>query len=332
MGSITFKLKASRHIGTVDINGSLTTCKEAEQLIADKLKLPLDEIQIFLAGSESLLHPEDKITENAVVDVVRHVGSGKAAKQHKNENQPLPDASAFTSHSAGAMLTEEERLAQLQEDVSLDTGINEVSRGRGRGRGAASRGMFLRAGYEESLRPPPKGYICHNCGKGGHLIHHCPSARSGNTTKMLSLPVGIPESMLVPCTLEDPAPKFITRDNRIVKRKVMTSMFTSVLSAPDATGSSHAKCNRSSAEDNSVRCCKCGGVVSIAFKLSCCQQYLCDSCFHQMAEEALALDDVSPDDFACPHCSLPIQMDEVQEVDLSTVSSDERGKKVCRTE
>lgn len=54
--------------------------------------------------------------------------------------------------------------------------------------------------------------------------------------KVISLPVGIPESMLVECTMDDPAPKFITRNHRLVKRRVDAGAFAQVAAAEQEDG------------------------------------------------------------------------------------------------
>lgn len=332
MPSITYRLKASNHIGTIDIPGSLISCKDAEESIAEKLKLPLEEIQIFLSGSTSLLHPEENILANAVVDVVRHVGSGKVAFKAKAYSSPeyQPAAAPLQDAVPSANLTEEERLAQLQAEVTLDTGIEE-GRGRGRGRGGwggRGRGSLNsqpRVLREDSLKAPPKGYICHNCGKGGHLIQHCPAARSGSAVKVLSMPIGIPESMLEQCSMDDPAPKFITRDNRIVKRKILHSAFAGVANLVNSTPTESKSLKRvrenEGDEGDSVNnkqhseflCLKCGKIAVEAMKTGCCHRLFCSECFHSIADEALQNESFSPESLRCPHCNEVLLMDEVEE-------------------
>ncbi|KAK7201300.1 nucleic acid binding protein [Novymonas esmeraldas] len=364
VASITFRLKSSNHVGTIDMEGSVMSCRDAQQAIAVKLCAPPEEINVFLAGSSALLHPDEDLPAYAVVDVVRQTYSGRplflsrsrfAAPSSAAESVPSSSGFGATFGSGdGQPLTEEERLAQLQAEAALDTGIDEVSTrfrrgggrgamgigmgGRGAGRGMAAgaggdffgagrgRGDAFRANMEENFRPPPKGYICHNCGKGGHLIQHCPSAKGGKAMKVLSFPVGIPESMLVECTMDDPAPKFITRDHRLVKRRVDPSVFTAisiaghgtseqddlhddlqelVVGADDSadtagcgtcttTGTTAADASPATLTttakaglDSSLQCAVHGGVAREAMRLPCCGRLICHDCFNKMAEEAL---------------------------------------------
>lgn len=370
VASITFRLKSGSHVGTIDMEGSVMSCRDAQQAIALKLCAPPEEINIFHAGSTALLHPDEDLPAYAVVDVVRQSYTGRPTylprpKYNPLDNMPLPSASSGFGGAGplgsadGQALTEEERLVQLQAEAALDTGIDEVStrfrrggyggRGGGYGRGGMGggggggpggaggggdffgagrgRGDALRANMEENFRPPPKGYICHNCGKGGHLIQHCPSAKGGKTMKVLSFPVGIPESMLVECTMDDPAPKFITRDHRLVKRRVDPSVFTAISvagvtddgdsgdlaemdvrvpetgtaaegapgSAASGTGGSattspppaSAASAAANSADAALLCAVHHGVARDAMKLPCCGALICEGCFTKMAEEAL---------------------------------------------
>ncbi|KPA86318.1 hypothetical protein ABB37_00532 [Leptomonas pyrrhocoris] len=371
VASITFRLKSSNHVGTIDMEGSVMSYSAAQQAIAAKLCAPPEEIDVFLAGSTSLLHPDDDLPAYAVVDVVRRTQSNKPAYPTRPKPALFSSSMDFpgTSGRAGGYgagvaemnadgqpLTEEERIAQLQAEVALDTGIDGVStrpyhggrgggmsRGRGGGRGGAGtgagddggtdfhfgsrgRGDAFRANMFENFRPPPKGYICHNCGKGGHLIQHCPSAKGGKALKMLSFPVGIPESMLEECTMDDPAPKFITRDHRLVKRRVDPFAFTAISiagmggSSGGADGPMHINdatnelpalgvkkqetgtpgnidCNTNEAGnpatspqpapvDSKYICIVDHVVARNAMKMPCCGRLMCQACFTTMAEEA----------------------------------------------
>jgi uncharacterized membrane protein YgcG/DNA-directed RNA polymerase subunit RPC12/RpoP len=374
VASITFRLKSSNHVGTIDMEGSVMSYSAAQQAIAAKLCAPPEEIDVFLAGSTSLLHPDDDLPAYAVVDVVRRTqSSSRPAYPARPRPAALPtsmDAPGSSGYPGfygagmsdvnadGQPLTEEERLAQLQAEAALDTGIDGVSTrshrggrgmGMGRGRGGAGgrggtgsggpgeegggfyggggrgRGDAYRANMMENFRPPPKGYICHNCGKGGHLIQHCPSAKGGKALKMLSFPVGIPESMLEECTMDDPAPKFITRDHRLVKRRVDPSVFTAIsiagitgaggaegkkdsdddmheiLHVPgegretgasantsnnDATGGNAISCLLPAPVDSKYVCIVDNVVARDAMKMPCCGRLMCQTCFTKMAEEA----------------------------------------------
>lgn len=394
VASITFRLKSSNHVGTIDMEGSVMSYKAAQQAIAAKLCAPPEEIDVFLAGSTSLLHPDENLPAYAVVDVVRRTQSSRPT--YPNPTRPKPNllASSMDGPNAAEMaggvgvgdvsvdgqpLTEEERLAQLQAEAALDTGIDGVvtrsyrggrGGGGGRGRGGAGagggrggagggedggsdfffggrgRGDSFRANMLESFRPPPKDYICHNCGKGGHLIQHCPSAKGGKAPKMLSFPVGIPESMLEECTMDDPAPKFITRDNRLVKRRVDPSAFTAIsIAGMEPSSSSTTKPDGDEAHDLDTTASVNGGeggsgtaassttpppveskylcivdhvIARDAMKMPCCGRLMCNDCFAKMAEAAFddtrslnGDDDDDDDGVVCPSCGEPLIMDEV---------------------
>lgn len=354
--SITFRLKSSNHVGTIDMEGNVMSCRDAQQAIAAKLSAPPEEINVFMAGSTSLLHPDEDLPAYSVVDVVRQTYTGKPIFSSRPRST-MPFASSGgaegtapggpASHS-NLPLTEEERIAQLQAEVSLDTGIDEVSTryrrgGRGGfvgGRGGGGRGEGMRPNMDEMFRPPPKGYICHNCGKGGHLIQHCPSAKGGKAVKVLSQPLGIPESMLVECTMDDPAPKFITRDHRLVKRRVDPSAFSSIsiaglaptssLPVPENTSAggtdgidvSEDRVEATEERDAPVKllCIADKVLARDAMRLPCCGRLMCHDCFNTMAEAALDGDcpAYSDDDgdseegcVRCPNCKEPLIMDDV---------------------
>lgn len=392
VGSITFRLKSSKHVGTIDMEGSVMSYSAAQQAIAAKLCAPPEEIDVFLAGSTSLLHPDDDLPAYAVVDVVRRTQSSRPSYMTRPRAPPPPthsgggmDGAGSSSDYAGGYgvmsetgndgqpLTEEERLAQLQAEAALDTGIDGISTrphrggrgfggagggaggghggrgGRGMGRGGAGmseeggggdyyyggrgRGDSFRANMVENFRPPPKGYICHNCGKGGHLIQHCPSAKGGKAMKVLSFPVGIPESMLEECTMDDPAPKFITRDHRLVKRRVDPSVFaaisiagvgsgggggedTSAVEGENATSANAGSPSSGAASvDSKYLCVVDNGVAREAMKMPCCGRLICHDCFTKMAEAAFddtrSIGEDEEDGVVCPGCGEPLIMDEV---------------------
>lgn len=351
MASITFRLKSSNHWGSIDMKGNVISCKEIREAVAAKISAPPEEICVFMADSDALLHPEEDLPAYAVVDVVRQAYTGKPIAKGRHENVTLSTAAGVDgrsrligSASASTVLTEDERLAQLQADVTLDTGIDEVSGRfrRGGGRGGFGGGQHFRFGSgaiqngfeEDSFHPPQKGYICHNCGKGGHFIQHCPSAKGGKHMKVLSAPIGIPESMLVECTMDDPAPKFITRDHRLVKRRLDSGALSGVaiLSTGDGSVSSPTSSESftsAQAKDhvaisptsgtavetveppNELLCLIDNIMAKEAMKVPCCGRLMCRSCFNAIVEEALSRnidDDVAS---TCPGCGEPLLMDDV---------------------
>ncbi|CCW62144.1 unnamed protein product [Phytomonas sp. EM1] len=185
---------------------------------------------------------------------------------------------------------------------------------------------------EDTFQPPPRGYLCHNCGKGGHYIQHCPSAKGGKYLRMLSLPVGIPESMLVECAMDDPAPKFITRDRRLVKRRVDASAFHEVTLMDTVGGITAGKEWETPStppppplessdslplpeavdlveKRKAYECIMDGKLAVVPMRMPCCRRLLCKGCFDAMVEAAFA-EDVG-DGLVCPNCSEPLILDDV---------------------
>lgn len=154
-------------------------------------------------------HHHPPLAPYAVRGAAAHWGTSQdstARPPWHNPPRGAPAPAIPMSASAAPSATEEERLAQLQAEVGWETGIDDVAASRRGRRGGWARGGGCAAGHsaaapyasapggggiqrwgggyrgggpEDSFRPPPKGYVCHNCGKGGHLIQHCPSARGG---------------------------------------------------------------------------------------------------------------------------------------------------------
>nr|CCC93115.1 unnamed protein product [Trypanosoma congolense IL3000] len=340
VATITFKFKSSNHVGVIDVPHRVMSCREVKEAIAEKLGGSPDEIDIFVSGTTDYLHPNEELPAYTVVEVVRHVGSGRPPPRREHESTgPVATHAATNAPSrglqrgetadneSGLALTEEERLAQLNEAVAADTGINEVvtwKMRQARGRGA---------GFVDNFRPPPPGYICHNCGKKGHLIQHCPAAKGAKGLKLLSLPTGIPETMLVECTMDDPAAKFVTRDGRIVKRKLDNQSFVGVVTTADTEEMNEQPINGDScdgtgdAEDgvgeamtekksNSTRsqflCAWDAVIARNAMKAPCCGVLFCESCFNKRVEEMIAQDDIAEMPLHCPNCKELLDVPEVQ--------------------
>lgn len=385
MASITFRLRSSSHVGAVNLEGKVISVRDLQASIAERLKAPQEEIKIFIADSTDELHPNEELLAYSVVDVVRQSHTGRLT--YANSRAPgRPDvltgpSSSYASGEAStlprgagavnmASLTEEERLAQLQAEVTLDTGIDQASGMRSRrgggpgGRGIGGRGrgggMGARDGGDsmgsfnpmdsENFRPPPKGYVCHNCGMSGHYIQHCPAVKAagGKHMRLLSLPVGIPESMLVECTMDDPAPKFITRDHRLVKRKMDTAAFAAVVlptiagaespqpppaeEAPDTVsaeqvhGTDEKSDERAGGAERGDRAadathgapkkylCIIDSVpAKEALKTPCCSKLICKGCFDALVAKAMkSMEDLDADPPECPSCGEPLMMDEFE--------------------
>lgn len=211
------------------------------------------------------------------------------------------------SPATGSASTEEERLAQMQNQISQETGMDSFRRmpfrGGGPGAGGAGGGATtVDAAGNVVFREPPKGYICHNCGKGGHHINHCPEARNGfNKVKVLQAPIGIPESMLERCDPSDPRAKFVTRDGVTVVRKQVTDAFEQVNLASSTT---------SITDDRNVPpellCPVCKKIVCNAVVAPCCESTCCEGCL--LRNEAAY--DGPPQ---CPLCKELLMIDEIEE-------------------
>ncbi|RNF15389.1 nucleic acid binding protein [Trypanosoma conorhini] len=336
VATITFKLRSSNHVGIIDVPHRLISCREIKEAIATQLSGSPEEIDIFVSGSSDYLHPEEELPAYTVVEVVRHVASGRPPPRREREapasNPPTQRALSRMSTKEGevsASLTEEERLAQLSEAVAAETGIDEV--GSWRTRQTRNRPMGgAMGGREDTFRPPPPGYICHNCGKRGHLIQHCPAAKGTKGLKVLSLPTGIPETMLVECTMDDPAAKFVTRDGRLVKRRLDNSSFTGVVTTAadladvphesDTSLNSGAGDHKKSSVDGADAKAKkeskflCGwdkALAKNAMKAPCCATLFCETCFNDKVEELIGRDDAEGEPLLCPGCNKPLSVCDV---------------------
>ncbi|RNF12037.1 nucleic acid binding protein [Trypanosoma rangeli] len=337
VATITFRLRSSNHVGIIDVPRRLMSCREIKEAIATKLSGSPEEIDIFVSGTSDYLHPEEELPAYTVVEVVRHVASGRPPPRREREapasnNPPCQRALSRMGTKEGdasASLTEEERLAQLSEAVAAETGIDEV--GGWRTRQARNRLMEnAMGGREDSFRPPPPGYICHNCGKRGHLIQHCPAARGAKGLKVLSLPTGIPETMLVECTMDDPAAKFVTRDGRLVKRRLDNSSFTGVVTtAADMADvpkksdtnlksgtNGHSKdpvdgADVKPTEESKLLCGWDKVLAKNAMKAICCSTLFCETCFNQKVEELISRDETEGEPLLCPGCNKPLSVCDV---------------------
>nr|CCC50788.1 putative nucleic acid binding protein [Trypanosoma vivax Y486] len=293
-------------------------------------------------GSNDYLHPNEELPAYTVVEVVRHVASGRPGPRREREPGPAPSQArqeltkiGFKGDNPDAQLTEEERLARLSEAVAAETGIDEVTRWRARQMRGRNTGAPM-SSRDDMFRPPPPGYICHNCGKKGHLIQHCPASNGQKGLKLLSLPTGIPETMLVECTMDDPAAKFLTRDGRLVKRRLDNASFTGIVSAEstslrsptvpsgesvstnggqgnkrDDASNDGGSDGRTTAAEEKLYCAWDRVLARNAMKAPCCGALFCENCFNEKVEEAISRDDAGEAPFLCPGCNDPLVVPDV---------------------
>lgn len=333
VATITFKLRSSNHVGIIDVPQRVISCREIKEAIATQLSTSPEEIDIFVSGSSDYLHPHEELPAYTVVEVVRHVATGRPPSGRPRETTTTtaaPRAARRGAEVAEGAMTEEERLARLSEAVAAETGIDEVGGWRARqGRGGRPPGG-AGGSRDDLFRPPPPGYICHNCGKRGHLIQHCPAAKGAGKLKVLSLPTGIPETMLVECTMDDPAAKFVTRDGRLVKRRLDNASFTGVLAnaadvayvskdastglkscQTDGCESEAAEGNTKATEESKLLCGWDKVVAGNAMKTPCCGTLLCESCFNEKVEEMISRDEAEEAPLLCPGCKEPLPVHDV---------------------
>lgn len=131
--------------------------------------------------------------------------------------------------------------------------------------------------------------------------------------------------------MDDPAPKFITRDHRLVKRRVDPSVFNAISIAgmssttadEDALEDAQSKADNTGASsttpppplDSKYVCIVDHVLARDAMKMPCCGRLMCTDCFSKMAEEAFdetrSLEDDDDGGVVCPSCGEPLIMDEV---------------------
>lgn len=179
-------------------------------------------------------------------------GAGGSAQQQDAAPQDAPGSGIGGGGANGASAGEdaaENELRRLQQRMGggVSSVAIDMNRGRGRGRGGMDGGAAGGGGggggaggnNNAPRGPPPPGYVCHNCGNGGHRIEDCPKPRSATGFKRIAPPDGIAESLLVPCAEDDPA-RCVTRDGRFVKRAVATDMFVAVAGVGGAAAATDA--------------------------------------------------------------------------------------------
>lgn len=242
-------------------------------------------------------------------------GPPTASSGHSNNDGYIAGVTTTGPVVTVAATSEEERMRQMQSQISLETGMDSFRRmpmrpggatgGAGGGAGGGPSGATtVDAAGNVVFREPPKGYICHNCGKGGHHINHCPEARNGfNKVKVLQAPIGIPESMLERCDPNDPRAKFVTRDGVTVVRKQVANAFEQVNLV---SSSSKADAVDGREIPTELQCAVCKTLAKNAVVAPCCEATCCESCL--LDEEAALHADGAP---VCPLCKELLMIDEI---------------------
>ena len=326
---IIFRLKSSTQSRSAPINGSSIKGKEARELIANALNLPEQEVVLWYAGSE--VPPDQLISAYSEVEVERRMSTrlGKPPsafqKAQKDKLQGVSDfiglsKTSSTSTAVGfdtpvaqtGPQSEEDRIAAMNDAIGREMGAGRNFATGGGGRGGYRGGGGGRGGMMRDMsdrRPPAPNYVCHNCMKKGHYIEDCPMPRS-EKGKALSLPVGIPESMLErvdPSELEkagNTGQFFITKNGILVRRKV------------DVQGTSAAGSTvQLDAEDvpPELKCFVCQKLVDKAVRPPCCKEsgksevFFCSSCLDDVMKKGME----SEDGPLCPGCDEPLLLDEV---------------------
>ena len=301
---ITFKMKSSTHVGTVAFAGSSCQGKVLAALVAERIHCAEDELELFTTGG-SKIFPDDLLGANSFVEVAR-----KALELDPRRRPPPKTRSKGMAGGIGGEMvavdhnmavSEEERISQLQQNVGSHTGAQE----------RFNRPQFRRQQNNDHLdnkKPPPPGYVCHGCGKSGHYIEHCPNGRLGEKPKVLTAPIGIPESMLEECDPDYTGPKYVTRDGKFVRRKVDRQSFVGVV------GSSNTN-DAQEGDDvpDALKCTLCSLLLRDAMTLSCCERSVCSCCLEKWVTTAMETNPDEPP--VCPVCCEVLIVDDVKIAD-----------------
>jgi hypothetical protein len=107
-------------------------------------------------------------------------------------------------------MTEEERLQELLQGDGRRHTFEGVCSGGSRGESRGATG------------PPPAGYICHRCGKGGHFKSQCPTLKDPNFTPLdrRRRTTGVPLSELRPARPDELAWAWLHSDGRLMVPRV----------------------------------------------------------------------------------------------------------------
>lgn len=329
---ITFSLRGQSYTSIIPLDADSKKCRDVRALIAEKLCTQEDDIALYPSGSPVAIHLDEDIRAYSLLEVVRGLlntsnSSNRtltAAQQKQRKDakdvkviigasgsvvtlqrgvygSSSETGSSTTTATTGGASTEDEMIRKMQEQVAQETGVD----------GGGFRRPGPRPGSDAAaaavpFREPPKGYICHNCGKGGHHINHCPEARNGfNKVKLLQAPVGIPESMLERCDPSDTRAKFVTRDGVTVVRKAVANASEMLID----TSAAHGRSAVADAPDHLV-CKLCKKALSKAVRTPCCDIACCESCLLDAPSVGKAdVDDGPP---TCPLCDEPLMIDDIQ--------------------
>jgi hypothetical protein len=279
--SLIFRLKAATKFEVVRFEGSTIKAFDAKVLIA--ARIGCSDLEIDLYKDDVLLKGKEDLSTSTQVEVVRTLPSSrikplseiqKQARKLEDAQRILSAGSTFsnglTSSNGGVSAgnDEEERLRALKA-ASRDVGSAQATTGF-----TGFRRPYNAVTNLDAIRPPPPGYICHACGKGGHFIEHCPeSGRSDG--KRYSLPVGIAESNLQRVDAKDPSAKFVTKDGHWVKRRVDGSAFITA-----------GVCDENDAPSD-IKCPICTKVFVNAMKRGCCGAALCSPCLDAIVDKSV---------------------------------------------
>jgi hypothetical protein len=305
--SIIFKLKAATKLDVVKFDGRTIKSRDARKLIAARIGCQEVEIELFRGPTQ--LTGEEDLAASTQIEVERRnvqlkgkplsaiskaaIAKAEASNIFGAAAPGAAGAKAAASVVGAADMTEEERIAMLNEDTGRANANVSGYGPRGRGRGGGPGGPGGRGGgggggmttADGGLRPPPANYICHACGKGGHFIEHCPN-RTRMDGKRFLLPTGISEANLERVAADDPTAKFITKDGHWVRRRVDGTAFASAAPADESTA------------PEELRCPRCKKLFEQALELPCCEKFICSPCLDALVAEG-GEDDGPPE---CPLC------------------------------
>ena len=299
--SITFRLKSARQGDSVSFIGKNIKVRQAAGLIAAKIGCADNELDLHLDGR--VLGLEDELQSYSDVEVVRKVVQhrGKPVSALQKEVKAKEDAKSMWAGGTGASLgllgeTEEERIAEMSAAIGREhaSARSEFGGPRRGGFGGRSGPAVGGTGADGQRRAPPKNYICHACGKGGHYIEDCPESTRGER-KRFSAPVGIAEAKLERVDADAAGPKFVTRNGDWVRRRVDGDALL--------VGVAHVVAPSGGAVEVEVQCPWCKGICIDAVRLPCCDATICSPCLNDAVEN---------NDAECHSCNSGIVVDEVE--------------------